>query len=203
MAYSIDIKDGVTGVVSRYQESLRSGRLNPVMGRAVVKQLQNNFRKLNGSRANQMGGARTNFYEHAAKSTQFLATVDEIRVSVNQVGVRQRLEGGLIRPVKGKYLTIPAVSEAYGKRAREFPNLRLAFGRGHKVIGLEEAPATIVGRGKKGYRAAGSQGGRIIFWLVKSALQKADPSVVPSDGELTATALQAAGSALERLAKRQ
>jgi hypothetical protein len=197
MSFSIDIKDQVTEAVGRFQDAARSGRANPIIGRNVAARLQKNFYTLDAQRANQIGGRRTNFYGQAAKSTQYQSTVDEVRVSVNQVGVRQRLEGGLITPVKSKWLTIPAIAEAYGKRAREFNNLRVAFGRGHKPIGLEEAPPKNL-RGKRGY----ARGGRIVFWLVKSVLQKADPSVVPTNEELTKTAVLSASTYFSRLWER-
>lgn len=203
MAIAIDIKDQVTPLLKQVSGAVRTDAMNAEVGRSVVNRLQAHFFKLDQSRSNVLGGKRTHFYSQAAKSTQFQADSDKAVVSVSgPVGFRQRLEGGTIKPVKSKYLTIPAISEAYGKRSREFSNLHVLYGR-RGPVALVEANATQLKRGKKGFKSAGEVGGRVFFWLVKSVTQQADRGVLPSDEEIGKTASTAAANFLTRLLRRE
>lgn len=200
MSLSVDINDQVTPLLKQVEGAVRTDRMNAEVGRSVVNRVQAHFFKLDQERPNALGGKRTHFYSSAAKSTQFTASADQAVVSINELGIRQRLEGGPIAPVRGKYLTIPAIAEAYGKRAREFSNLHLIYRRG-EPIALVEGQATTVKHGKKGYKATGAVGGKVFFWLRKSVMQKADRGVLPSDEAISSTASQAATNFLMRLLK--
>lgn len=200
MAFSITIHDRATPDLQRMLAALNQEKVKPEIGRSVVNQLKAHFYNLNSSRANKLGGRRTQFYSQAAKSTQYQARSDGVTVSVNHVGIRQRLQGGTITPVKGKYLTIPAIAEAYGKRAREFDNLHfIPTRRGGALV---ENDATRVSFGKKGAKAKGETGGRVYYWLVPSVVQKPDPTVVPTESEIEATALLAVQKAYDRAMRR-
>src|SRR6266849_6503257 len=106
MAFSIDIHDRATPPVSGILTALQERGAAAPMARAVVELVQDHFYRLNESRANKLGGQRANFYSQAAKATNFQETPDGFIVSVNHVGIRQRLEGGPIAPRNVKYLTI-------------------------------------------------------------------------------------------------
>jgi hypothetical protein len=207
MATSIEMENQIGPLLERVKGAVRTEALNAEIGRTVVGRLQRHFFELDASRPNALGGKRTHFYAEAAKGTQYHAGVDEVRVSVNALGLRQRLEGGTIRPVRAKYLTIPVIAEAYGHRAREFQNLHVIYDRSHKPVALAEAPQTTVTRdrrkGAKGFRPVQERPiGRVFFLLVKSVQQQADRSVIPSDEELQRTAAQAANNFFGRLARR-
>src|SRR5262245_56863384 len=123
MSVSIDITDKVTPMLNRVGAGLRTGALENVMGRAGANAVQNHFFTLN-TKPNQLGGRRTNFWAAAAKSTSYTSAPGEVTINVNKQGVRQQYQGGTIKPVRRKYLTIPAAPEAHGRRASEFSNLR-------------------------------------------------------------------------------
>jgi len=121
-----------------------------------------------------------------------------VMIGVNQIGIRQRLLGGDIKPVNAGALTIPAVPEAYGKRAREFNNLRFAFAlnpaTGKMMPALVEAEASQVKIGKikkDGSRTithtSNTTAKIAIFWLLGKVSQKPDPTVLPSDEEFQTT----------------
>lgn len=197
---TINLRDTATPVVSGVLEGLAPERINPVLARAAVNVTREHLFRLNGERANALGGQRTNFYAQAARGTNFEVTATGFLLSVNQVGIRQRFFGGTIEPKGGKkYLTIPMRAEAYGRRAREFNNLRFAMVAG---IGpaLVEAEATTLKRtrSKKDgvstsrLKSAGETGGGVMYRLVRKVTQRADPTVMPSGGEY-AVALGAAG----------
>jgi hypothetical protein len=182
MAFSVDVtvKDAATPRLQNLGSLLAPAAVARVAGAAGRNYVQDFFVRLNAERRNKLGGERTNFYSSAAKATSFTSDENGATVSVSQVGIRQRIEGGKIEPRNAKYLTIPARAEAYGKRASEFPNLKVLFGKGGKPYALGEADATKVTKGKNGFKSAGETGGAVFFWLVPSVLQAPDPTANPA-----------------------
>ena len=69
---------------------------------------------------NRLGGRKTHYYRAAGDSVNHELTGRGVAVNVSQVGIRQRLEGGVITPKNARALTIPINARAHGKRAREF-----------------------------------------------------------------------------------
>lgn len=163
--------------------------------------VQGNFEKLP---SNKQGFPTTNFWKNASRATGSQILDDGLLVYCSQIGVRQRLYGGEIHPTGTSKVTglpivnlaIAARSEAYGKTPGEFSNLVLVFRRimGQvQAIGLAEASSQAVsfgGKRKDGSRkvvAGPESGGGIMFWLVKTVQQAANPAVLPSDEEFSAT----------------
>jgi hypothetical protein len=194
---TIEIRDNATAALRKLMTRIQTSNVNPRIGQAVSDLFKSHLFRLNSERPNKLGGQRTNFYAQAAKMTNYDVMPDGVRVSVSgPVGFRQRLLGGDIRPGKGisfitgkptKYLTIPARTESYGKRASEFEGLKLVFGRGGKPVALAASSEASYGRTKK-TRIAESL---IMYWLVGIVHQKPDPSVIPTDEQITSTAIQA------------
>jgi len=157
-----------------------------IMGRAIVNTLRDHFAELaqdsvHHKSAEALGATPTGFYEEAMRSVQQPELEsDGVSVSINQVGIAQRLFGGTIKAEPGHFLTIPARTETYGKRAREFDNLRLIiFPSGSGAL-VERDASTITRRGKK----SGEVGGLVYFWLVRQVTQPPDPTVLPEDSEM-------------------
>lgn len=176
--FTVEVHDATQAILADAAARISPGVVNKLIGRAGQTFVRKHFYDLDAKRPNRLGGERVHFYGGAAKSTTFATTADGAVISVNQTGVRQRIQGGTILPKKSKYLTIPARAEAYGKRAREFNNLKVVrFGN---VLALVVADATKLSKGKKGFRAAGETGGGVMYWLVPKVVQKADPSVMPN-----------------------
>lgn len=211
MAKTIDITDKAGAGVRELRAAIGGGRLANAMGRGATNRIRAHFTDLNAARPNQLGGRRTNFWAAAARSTNYTASPEQVLININQLGFRQRLQGGVIRPVKAKYLTIPAAPEAHGRRAREFSNLRFGFAEnkfGNLQPALIEASATAVtfGRRRKdGTRAVKrgrSLGGRTIFFLTRQVFQRADPTVLPPDQEIIEAALQGGREAFAAITQR-
>jgi len=135
---------------------------------------------------NKAGYPTTDFWKDASAATNAKASPNAIVISVNQIGVRQRLQGGDIFPVGDhKYLAIPAREEAYGHAPSEFDNLKVGYSR-RGAYALIENQATKINWGKQnkaGCRDFTTQvvGGGVFFWLVKSVHQEPDPTVIPDD----------------------
>lgn len=174
--------------------ALSPEKVNPILARAASNHTRQHLFGLDSSRANLMGGRRSHFYGQAARSTQFGAAPDSFFVSIDHVGFRQRLEGGTIRPVKAKMLTIPATAEAYGHRAREFNNLRFALLKG--IPALVQSTSQRIGYRRPKGSAKGSAAGKVtkgkvipdkvMFWLARSVYQGPDPNVLPTEQDFDA-----------------
>lgn len=180
-AYEVDIKDAATIALQRKIAGCRPQRLNGFIGPAVAKLTRENFRS---QPENKMGWPSTGFWRDAATSTNWQPLPDGVVISVPKQGVRQRYQGGTISAVNAGALTIPVSAQAYGHRASEFPG---AF--------LMKTP--------KGAWIAQYGGGRkrdatleFLFKLVGSVDQKPNPAVLPSNEEITTTALGAAEKAV-------
>lgn len=169
-------------------------RIAAEVGPRCTRLVQRNFRSLGG---NAKGWPTTHFYGRAAASTNWQQEIGAVIVSVAQIGVRQRLLGGDIKPVKAGALTLPATEEAYGKTAREFDNLEFGFAlnpaTGKMQPCLKEAKATKIQIGnvkKDGTRTikgiSTSLGTKVFYWLCGGVHQDPDPRVMPSDQQFQA-----------------
>ena len=126
------------------------------------------FYRLDQDRANPLGGERSHFYRHAAETLTQEIRDDGADVVVNQLGIRQRLLGGEIHAKNSKYLTIPAIAEAYGHRAKEFDLHFIMFKTGSKALAANT-----------------KEDHRVWYWLVESVTQEPDPEVMPSVEAMT------------------
>ena len=206
MAGSIEIRDEASPALAAVKEALRNRTLNAI-GKAVVDLFQENFRR---QPDNKMGFPSTGFWADAVRSTNFTTQPDSVTINVTKQGVRQRLQGGEIRATNSKYLTIPARAEAYGKRARDFENLEVAmFRTTHGFIkALVEINRQEVSFGRK--RKDGTQkikpgavsGGLVMYWLVESVRQAANPNVIPSTFEIAAVAISTTNALVARAMER-
>jgi hypothetical protein len=205
-------RDDASPLLARVKDAATAAGLSLVMARAIGIQVKDHLVALNAER-HRFG---KNYYARAARSVSARAAGGFALVSINQVGIRQRLYGGTIRPGAGKkFLTIPATPEAYGMRAREFQDLKV--GRALNPDGriqwalIRRASTAISFTRRK--RKDGTvklavrpgelrAGGEVIFWLVSKVTQRADPSVLPTKQEMAATGIAAAERRLMRLTDR-
>lgn len=178
-------RDGASPALAAVRTFLSPSRLNQLVGRSATNVYRQHLFGLNNTRPNALGGQRTNFYAQAARATHFDVAGDiGVIISINQVGIAQRFFGGTIKPKTAKFLTIPARAEAHGKRAGEFNDLIVLFGK-NGPYALARAVSTAISVGRRGadgtrrVASRGQQGGEIMFWLVKEATQAADPTVLP------------------------
>jgi len=202
MAIGIDIKDGATPVVRAAMEGLRARNINAVLARAAVNFTREYLFRLDRERPNKMSDRRTHFFAQGARGTHSTILADGFVVSINQVGFRQRLEGGTIKPRVAKLLTIPAHPEAYGRRAREFNDLRFVVLGGYPALVKAEQSEVRFGRQKKDKSRTVTRGrrtgGEVYYWLARSVTQKGDRSVLPQESEYR----RVLGEVLVRYAKR-
>lgn len=199
LTLTIDVTDRASPVLNQLDAGIRGDGARHSAGGSVMRQILDHLTVLDAERPNELGGRRTHFYAKAGKSTSYQITDTGATVSINSVGIAQRYFGGEIRPGPGKkYLTIPARAEAHGRRAGEFNNLQLLFGRnGPYALAEREYTSFTVRKWGKGENRKSkiqnrqSHGGGIFYWLVKSVSQQPDPSVLPELPEMENTAVKA------------
>lgn len=167
-------------------DAIRSGRHKKPVGLAAVRAMKDHLvhreqTDLHRS-ATALGANPTGLYGDMAQSTAFTTNVDGVAVSIHHVAARQRIEGGTIRPGPGKkYLTIPARRDAYGKRAATVGiPLRFGYAPDPKYGGALRR-ALIAAHGQTGKASAKSRAQPgAYFWLVRSATQLGDDTIIPT-----------------------
>ncbi len=196
MMRRITLQEDVRRLMKAWQHELQPSVLHGHIARAEERLFKDHIGKLPPNKL----GKSTGFWADSVRSTVATATDNGCVISINKLGFRQRYYGGEIKPVNGKYLAIPARSEFYGARPREFTNLRfLLFKSGTAALVINEGGAEKI-TGLNSSRSAGGQksAGTVAFWLVKSVNQTGNPNIIPSDAAITQTALDAIGGALAR-----
>jgi len=193
-ALQIDIRDNVSAALARIKEGLAPPNVNPTIGTAVKKLFQEHFVDLPQNKA---GFPTTNFWAGAARSTTWQLVADGVVIRVDQEGVRYQWLGGDIEPSK-TYLTIPATDAAYGHRAREFdlqfaivPDPESGFLRPALVARRSVASLIQAGHGKHVKHTGDVLGQVVFYWLVRHAHKEPNPNVLPSEAEITQTAVDA------------
>lgn len=141
--------------------------------------------------AERLGASPTGFWGQGVEKTTFTADEKGATVSIRQPGVGRAFHDVTTEPGAGKkYLTLPAIAEAYGKVARSVPDLtamiRWKDGQRRAV-----ALAKVSGKGKERTETAW-------YWLVKSVRQKQDRTLLPSDEEYRLIALVATRDYLDK-----
>ena len=198
----ISLTDEISPFLTALEGVLTVKQIGANIGEAEVGLFQSHFQN---APANKNGWPTTAFYPRAARATNWQANDLGVVISINQIGIRQRYQGGDIFPTEGhQYLTIPAREEAYGKVAGEFNNLKVAFSRGH-AFALVEADASIIKYGKKNKKGGAPDfstdtvGGGVVFWLVKSVHQEPDPKVLPDPRDIAQVAIETVQAIVDRV----
>jgi hypothetical protein len=193
-SFQVTIQDHASPAIRAMAARLTPRRLAAAVGPACARATR---RHLAGLPSNRQGWPTTFFWQRAAKATHWAAEPEGAVISISQVGVRQRFQGGRIRAVNRKFLSIPAVAEAYGRTAAEFPNLRFAVLRpgGPALVETAASEIRIGPRRKDGSRSvthtALRLGGGVVFWLRPSVMQAGNPDVIPSRAVLLGVAAEA------------
>lgn len=194
-AYSIAIKDDATRHLSALSARLASRAMLDALGEAGAQSLRDNFGKKEMDpsthrTASALGARPQNLFAQFVQSTSYSVTSESAVVSVTHDAIRQRLEGGTIRPVLSRALAIPANAAAYGHRAREF-QLRAVYFKNPQAnaIGMLIAETHITEsvqrrvRGKVKTVKTIRQAAGVYYWLIAQARQDADPTVLPTDAQ--------------------
>jgi hypothetical protein len=189
MKAEVTISGGATYSLANLADKLTNRRpLNAAIGKRGEGELRAHFLERN-QEPNKKGWPSQNFWDRIRKSTS-LVSVDEsgATLAIGDPAIQQKIYGGDITPKEGKYLTLPAISEAVGRSARTFQNLEplVRWMNGtRRAIALVERRATLLrDRNEKGSGAVEKKGdlvgGRVFYWLVEKVHQNKDPEALPS-----------------------
>lgn len=131
--------------------------------------------------AQRLGAAPSGHWAQAAEKTSVSADDSGATISISQPGIGRVAHDVKIVPGAGKkYLTLPAIAEAYNQRAYRVPGLRAMV----RWINGERRAVALAKRGE------GDQAKETVwYWLVKSVHQKQDRTLLPSDEEYRLSAL--------------
>jgi len=223
---SISLKVATPGLVSFQDELAQFGviakrRVLSAMGGGVKLSLIEHFAGIEQDSvhhkwATQLGANRTHFYGGSARGVQSgiqdpkVEGDDAVSVSINSQGLAQRYFGGTITAKNKKWLTIPAIAAAYGRPANSFNNLRFVLFRPDLAALIEKTPgqpSTLSKQTRKDskgiYRSAGetSERGRVVYWLKRSVEQAPDPTVLPTEDEMSQRAIEAGHEAIDHIGR--
>ncbi len=219
MAGATIVLDEVTPLLARVKSAAQARGLALVGAREVASRVKQHLLYLNDTR-HRAGGS--NFYAKAARSVSSAVVPQGAAVTISQTGFRQRLFGGRIVAGQNgsgrRFLTIPDpdAPEAFTTRAPEMNDLHVQKRVNPRTQHLQfclvrnlSTPVSFKRRKDKNgvtstkIVAGSQQGGQVIFWLVRSVTQQADPSVLPPNDSMIANAKTAIVTELQRLAWKQ
>lgn len=139
--------------------------------------VRRHLRERNDSRpANQYGLPKTNYYEDAAESVTTEVSGNVAAVVIDKEGVALHYEGGTIRPTNGKKAFAipidPAVAGIWPSEYDPTPKHEKTFITPAGAIGDRDT-------------------GNILWILIPKFTIKADPTVLPTDDDLSNAAMDA------------
>lgn len=194
-SFGVSIKlDTASPAIARIRDGLANRAFRPAIGEAGKLVLMEHFASkeadANAHRtANRLGARPTGLYAGFARATQYSETSTGVALSIKSDAIRQRLQGGAIKPVNGRYLSIPANAAAYGKRISDFGN-DLVFGgftdeQGRTRLGWGlrddvKVAKTVRRKVKEKQVMKTKYKSGVYFWAVRGVNQPADPTVLPT-----------------------
>jgi len=172
----------------------RPAALLAVLGRDANNQLKTHFRHKDRTEPNKLGGNRQHFWRAVTDSVhapRVSAKGDTVLIAITHPAIAQKVFGGLIRPKRVKYLTIPVSPEAYGRTARTFE-----AEEGVKLVALRVGK----GAGRTLVLASLRGGGIQVEYLLRSSVKQApDADALPDIGAMSAALLRRAEHYVARI----
>jgi len=175
--------DTATPFLARLSAAIRGDRtlLHDYVSRRAAETARRHVRTIAPGRhatADGLGARRTGFLERAAGSIEPAADSKAAYLEIpRSFGLQRAFGPVLIVPRRGgKYLTIPATAEAYGRRAGEIAGLVF------KILGRHRA--LVMMRGARDFQ--------VYYWLVRSVTQPQDRLLMPSEFDFALAAEKAA-----------
>lgn len=183
------------------------GTMNGRQVKGVIRYIHDNASRYHKT-AKALKANYTNYYEGAASGVELLIAEHAAGLIFTRgTGMIARaFKASIIKPGNGKkYLTIPAIAEAYGKRAGEFGS-RLKFEPRGKNLGVlvwrtpnmggtrtvrdststgpAKAATARTARTAKTSSSSTETRAVVVFWCVRQIKQKRDRTILPSDKDL-------------------
>ena len=186
---------------SNYVVDAMMGALKPesraelfsVAGKAVLNHVQRHIRsymRTKHTTAHMLGARPRGHYEKGAAAINMSADASGAEVRIPIPGLRRAWEDVQIRPGPGKRaLTLPRAAVAYGRKIEEVRSLGWTVFRPkgtNWLMGYMDCDETPT----------------LLYTLVSGVIQRRDPSLLPSQGEICATATDAILKAVAKAVKK-
>jgi hypothetical protein len=177
--------------IGAVQEICQPENLLPILAETVADAMRENFMMLDSTRPNKLGGERQHYYAGAANRTDWEQKgSNRAIVYTDQTSIVIRYFGGTIRAGAGtvqcgpnagqptQFLTIPVTAEAYGRRACDFPGLKVLWGR-NGPYGLGRVSEGSIAH-ETGSGMATTNMVEVLFVLKREVEIPADDTLLPS-----------------------
>jgi hypothetical protein len=200
---NIKITDNASPALAAKIAAIAPNRLNQSVAHSAVRLTK---LKLLSLPHNKRGWAPTNFYKRAAASVISTVLPEGVLISIPQIGIRQRYQGGEIKPVNKKFLAIPVAEEAYGKTPADFGDqLQLVAIKGKgawlALRSFETRNTQHATRTRNKQQGPGQSTVRerlkFLFRLSSGVTQQANPDILPTDEQYREDARQAIEEAIK------
>ncbi len=135
--------------------------------------------------ASALGAEPTHFFAKAAGFVRASGTDDGVTMTMQRAGLSRAFFTYHLRPIRSRLLTIPIKKESYGKRAREFKDLKWRkFTQADKNAGRTDTVGLVLGRPPE----YGDGMFIALFIGAKKTTVPQDRNILPSDDEWLAEA---------------
>jgi len=195
--------DGITPELNRLASQLGDSRaIVAACGKRLEIELRAHFAALD-KKPNSMGWPKRHFWNRQVRSQIALSQITSTTatVTISSPALVHRIQGGTIRPKRGKTLAIPANAEAYKMGSPREANVDqldyIPLHQGNLVGALIRRFQSIIKRTKNG--STGKMiGGDVMYWLVRSVTTKPHPEDLPSDEKLSGAVMETARDVVAR-----
>jgi len=188
MTVDVEVKIPNFDLDRRIKTSMNS--LLRAAGTSLAKRIRQHMRLLNRSRHSALSGGKSSNHFSPDKVSEPTVTQDAVTVAVDIPGITRAYHDIDIYPKEANALAIPLHESAYGISPRENND------RGtYKLFRINKAGSTE--KGNVLYR--NDEGGGLIamYALTQHVHQVQDPTLMPSNQELTESAIEGLQSALK------
>jgi hypothetical protein len=180
------VTDGITPELNLLAKDIGDSRvIVAACAKRLEKELRDHFAMLD-SKPNSMGWPKRHFWNRQVRSRIAISSITSTTATVTIASPElvHRIQGGTIRPKRGKTLAIPANAAAYKAGSPREANVDqldyIPLHQGNLVGALIRRFQSIIKKTKKGTTGK-MVGGDVWYWLVRSVTTKPHPEDLPSD----------------------
>jgi hypothetical protein len=184
------VTDGITPELNLLAKNIGDSRvIVAACAKRLEKELRDHFAALD-KKPNSMGWPKRHFWNRQVRSRIAITNIASTAATVTIASPElvHRIQGGTIRPKRGKTLAIPANAAAYkagSPREASVDQLDyIPLHQGNLVGALIRRFQSIIKKTKKG--TTGKMiGGDVWYWLVRSVNTKPHPEELPDNAMLS------------------
>jgi hypothetical protein len=197
------ITDGITPELNELTKQIGDSRsIAAACGKRLEVELRAHFSALD-KKPNAKGWPKRHFWNRQVRNTISITSITSTTATVTIASPElvHRINGGTIRPKRGKTLAIPANAEAYKAGSPREANADqldyLPLHQGNLVGALIRRFQSIIKRTKNG--SSGKMvGGDVWYWLVRSVTTKPHPEELPNNTDLSNAIMETARKEVAR-----